>query len=443
MGRGSTNTVTGFSWRGRCGDSVARTTTSRPGHTASRARPPGSRLLRRHADRAEAAEALAAGLARAGPGRRPRPVPAVGRRARPARGARPPPCPAPSTCPSSSTTRSAARSRPRSCSTARPPGSRAPSPAACTCSRRTSGTRCAPRPSGVGQLLARRRSPRAPTRVVVGLGGSATSRRRRRDARRARGRRARPRRPPAAARRRRAARRRPAGRTARPALAGVELVAATDVDVPLAGALLFAPQKGATDDDVALLGPALARWADALERHLGVAVARPARRRRGRRARRRAARPRRPARERARARRRAVRLAERVERADLVVTGEGSFDATSLLGKATGGVAALAQAAGVPCLVLAGQVHVGRREAAARGRRRGVRARRRGRPRCRARRTGRVAADARGTGGGGVVAVGVRPLSDLLWEAQTTGRRSPAVHSPPGPHPPHHGRGAR
>ncbi|MCW2608450.1 MAG: glycerate kinase, partial [Frankiales bacterium] len=63
----------------------------------------------------------------------------------------------------------------------------------------------------------------------------------------------------------------------------------------------------------------------------------------------------------------AVGLAGRVAAADLVVTGEGSFDATSLLGKVPGAVAALAQEAGVPCLVLAGQVHVGRREAAARG----------------------------------------------------------------------------
>ena len=51
---------------------------------------------------------------------------------------------------------------------------------------------------------------------------------------------------------------------------------------------------------------------------------------------------------------------------DLVVTGERVFDAVSLLG-ATGAVAASAQRAGVPCLVLAGRVHVGRREAAARG----------------------------------------------------------------------------
>ncbi len=42
--------------------------------------------------------------------------------------------------------------------------------------------------------------------------------------------------------------------------------------------------------------------------------------------------------------------------ADLVVTGEGSFDAQSLAGKAPVGVARRARAAGVPVVVLAGQV---------------------------------------------------------------------------------------
>lgn len=151
----------------------------------------------------------------------------------------------------------------------------------------------------------------------------------------------------------------------RPDLRGASLVAATDVDVPLAGAALFAEQKGATD--VGLLTRALDRWADHLEPHLGVRardlpgagaagglgfalLALGAVRESG-----------------LALVSGAVRLAERVAAADLVVTGEGSFDATSLLGKATGGVAALAQEAGVPCVVLAGQVHLGRREAAARG----------------------------------------------------------------------------
>jgi glycerate kinase len=63
----------------------------------------------------------------------------------------------------------------------------------------------------------------------------------------------------------------------------------------------------------------------------------------------------------------AVGLPEKVERADLVVTGEGSFDDTSLHGKVVSGVTAVAQAAGVPCVVVAGQASVGVRVAAANG----------------------------------------------------------------------------
>ncbi|KEP73472.1 hypothetical protein HR12_09130, partial [Microbacterium sp. SUBG005] len=42
--------------------------------------------------------------------------------------------------------------------------------------------------------------------------------------------------------------------------------------------------------------------------------------------------------------------------ADLVLTGEGAFDETSLAGKGPGHVLALAAAAGVPALVVAGVV---------------------------------------------------------------------------------------
>jgi glycerate kinase len=47
---------------------------------------------------------------------------------------------------------------------------------------------------------------------------------------------------------------------------------------------------------------------------------------------------------------------ERLAKADLVVTGEGLVDATSLTGKVVGGVLAHARAAGVETLVLAGEV---------------------------------------------------------------------------------------
>ncbi|HLH47609.1 MAG TPA: glycerate kinase [Acidimicrobiales bacterium] len=49
-----------------------------------------------------------------------------------------------------------------------------------------------------------------------------------------------------------------------------------------------------------------------------------------------------------------VELAERMEGADLVVTGEGTLDDQSFNGKSVGGVAALAAELGVPILVVAG-----------------------------------------------------------------------------------------
>ncbi|CAN7469216.1 glycerate kinase family protein [Knoellia sp. LjRoot47] len=51
-----------------------------------------------------------------------------------------------------------------------------------------------------------------------------------------------------------------------------------------------------------------------------------------------------------------------VRESDLVVTGEGTFDWQSLQGKVASGVAAAALEAGLPSVVLAGQVLVGRRE---------------------------------------------------------------------------------
>lgn len=156
-----------------------------------------------------------------------------------------------------------------------------------------------------------------------------------------------------------------------PRLAGVELVVATDVDAPLLGlygaSAVFGPQKGASREDVHLLDGALTRWADALEAHLGVAVrdlpgagaagglgaallALGGRREPG-----------------IAMVVTLVRLAQRAAKADIVVTGEGTLDGTSLQGKVVSGVAAVAGDLGLPCLVLAGQVTVGRRETAAAG----------------------------------------------------------------------------
>jgi len=156
-----------------------------------------------------------------------------------------------------------------------------------------------------------------------------------------------------------------------PRLAAVELVAATDVDSALLGlygaSAVFGPQKGASREDVALLDGALARWADRLEEHLGMAVrdipgagaagglgaallALGARREPG-----------------IALVLRLVGLDARAAQADLVVTGEGTFDFSSLSGKVVSGVAALAAEHAAPCIVLAGAVSVGRREAAAAG----------------------------------------------------------------------------
>jgi glycerate kinase len=150
-----------------------------------------------------------------------------------------------------------------------------------------------------------------------------------------------------------------------PRLALVDLVAASDVDNPLLGpagaSAVYGPQKGAGPTDVADFDASLAYYADILGRDLpgaaglaeapgagaagglgfGLLVAG--------------------------GRRVAgiatvlavLRLAERVAAADLVVTGEGSFDGQSLRGKVVAGVAAAAAQAGVACLVLAGQVQLG------------------------------------------------------------------------------------
>ena len=193
---------------------------------------------------------------------------------------------------------------------------------------------------GVGLLVAAARGAGA-TRVVVGLGGSATN---------------------------------DGGRgfleTAGD-LAGVELVAATDVTSPLLGeagaSRVFGPQKGASPGQVEELEGRMAAWADELEGRLGASVrdepgagaagglgfallALGATRESG-----------------AAVVGRAVGLAEAVAGSDLVVTGEGRLDASSFRGKVVQHVAQVAAEAGVPCAAVAGEVLLGRREAAAAG----------------------------------------------------------------------------
>lgn len=156
--------------------------------------------------------------------------------------------------------------------------------------------------------------------------------------------------------------------------AGIELIAATDVDNPLTGlhgaSAVYGPQKGATPQDVTLLDAALANWAAVLERELpgcpakltelpgggaagglgaailalggtvasGIDLVREL-----------------------------TGLDQVLENVDLVITGEGSFDHQSLRGKAISGLAGAARDLGIPCVVLAGRVTTGRREQGAAG----------------------------------------------------------------------------
>lgn len=156
------------------------------------------------------------------------------------------------------------------------------------------------------------------------------------------------------------------------ALSGVEVIAATDVDSPLLGLTgatnVFAPQKGADQELVMVLEGALENFSRVIGRradgkdpavalgagaagglgyglmHLGATraagIATVAT---------------------------AVGFADRVAKADLVVTGEGRFDWQSMRGKVVSGVAAEAMRVARPCVVIAGQVVVGRREYSAIG----------------------------------------------------------------------------
>lgn len=157
----------------------------------------------------------------------------------------------------------------------------------------------------------------------------------------------------------------------------IELIAATDVENPLLGlkgaSAVFGPQKGASPRLAQDLEGALGHYADRIWRHLPAGADLLT------------GKPRRLDKEPGAgaagglgfglfalgARRRsgvelvldAVGFADLVAAADLVVTGEGSFDWQSLRGKVVAGVAQSALASATPTIVIAGQVLVGRREA--------------------------------------------------------------------------------
>ena len=149
---------------------------------------------------------------------------------------------------------------------------------------------------------------------------------------------------------------------ARDRVAGVRLIAATDVDNPLLGLRgatnVYGPQKGVPEHRIHAVDAALQRLADATDRRLadakgagaagglgfallllgaervaGFDVVADA-----------------------------VGLREATDACDLVITGEGAFDFSSRSGKVVAGVAQVAGQALQPCIVLAGQVLVGSRE---------------------------------------------------------------------------------
>ncbi|MFD6148678.1 glycerate kinase [Streptomyces sp. NPDC060243] len=154
-----------------------------------------------------------------------------------------------------------------------------------------------------------------------------------------------------------------------PRLAAVDLVLASDVDNPLTGehgaAAVYGPQKGADPEDVAALDAALAHYADVLEAGeraqapgagaagglgYGALVGLGARFRPG-----------------IEVLLDVLGFAPALERADLVVTGEGSLDAQTLRGKAPAGVAAAARARGVEVVAVCGRLALAPEELRAAG----------------------------------------------------------------------------
>jgi glycerate 2-kinase len=200
----------------------------------------------------------------------------------------------------------------------------------------TGETAMAAHSRGVGELIAEALRAGA-TRIVVGLGGSACT---------------------------------DGGQgmiaelggleAARKRLAGVELIAASDTEYPLVGpwgaARVFGPQKGADTATVAALEVRLEAWALELEAVAGRDVSSE------------------PGAAAAGGIGAALlalgghcesgaeiiaehtHLADDLETAELIVTGEGRFDEQSLHGKVVGSLADKASSLGIPVIVLAGQV---------------------------------------------------------------------------------------
>jgi glycerate kinase len=144
-------------------------------------------------------------------------------------------------------------------------------------------------------------------------------------------------------------------------LHGVKVTAAADVTNPLCGpegaSLVYGPQKGASPKEAAELDSALWRYADVVERDVGVRVLSvpgagaagglgagliaflAAEVRSG-----------------FDIVAEVTRLSERIAAARLVLTGEGCLDGQTAYGKAVAGVAELAREAGVPAIVVPGSL---------------------------------------------------------------------------------------
>ena len=149
-----------------------------------------------------------------------------------------------------------------------------------------------------------------------------------------------------------------------PRLAATEIAIACDVDNPLLGehgaAAVYGPQKGASPEDVAFLDQVLARLADAMREATGrdlcelpgagaagglgwaLAAACGARLERG-----------------VTLVAEVCGLAAALRGADLCFTGEGRVDEQTLRGKVVDGVAALAKETGVPVIAFGGSVDIG------------------------------------------------------------------------------------
>lgn len=148
-----------------------------------------------------------------------------------------------------------------------------------------------------------------------------------------------------------------------PGLARVSVAGACDVNNPLTGpagaSAAYGPQKGAGPADISMLDHALGHLAAIVERDLGVALKdepgagaagglgfglmafcgahlRPG----------------------VEVVMDAVNLSDRIARADLVITGEGSLDEQSLRGKVPAGVIGACELAGVPAVIVCGRASI-------------------------------------------------------------------------------------